>query len=124
MYLTIAIHNTGFSHLQAKLSSPLHPRQFYRHRQFTVFATTATPQGQQPNHTNTTANVHIRPVSSSDYWAVADMHCSAFYPRAGDFWGPVLRLDRVMALQLGKHISIRMMYTPNRVTIFSCFLFE
>ena len=30
------------------------------------------------------------------------MHCDSFYPRAGPFWGPLLRLDRVVALQVGK----------------------
>ena len=35
-----------------------------------------------------------------EYWAVADVHCAAFYPRAA-FWTPFLRLDRVAALQVG-----------------------
>ena len=30
------------------------------------------------------------------------MHCEAFYPRGGPFWGPLLRLDRVMGLHVGK----------------------
>jgi hypothetical protein len=29
------------------------------------------------------------------------MHCTAFYPRAGTFWGPLLRVDRVLALHVG-----------------------
>lgn len=96
----------GFMCLHARLSAPLHPRQSSCSHSLAVLATTATSPDQQPSTTlqNDTyiPDVHIRPVSSSDYWAVADMHCSAFYPRANNFWGPVLRLDRVMGLQIGK----------------------
>ncbi|KAL4516798.1 hypothetical protein Ndes2437B_g00905 [Nannochloris sp. 'desiccata'] len=103
-------HLAGFTPFQARLSSPLHPRQSSRRRSLTVLATTATSPDQQPSstlvNTNPEPDVHIRPVSSSDYWAVADMHCSAFYPRANSFWGPVLRLDRVMGLQIGQERDI------------------
>ena len=44
----------------------------------------------------------VRPAESADYWAVADLHCSAFYPRAPPFWFSALRVDRVMAVQLGE----------------------
>ncbi|KAL4546288.1 hypothetical protein Ndes2526B_g05373 [Nannochloris sp. 'desiccata'] len=102
-------HLAGFTPFQARLSSPLHPRQSSR-RSLTVLATTATSPDQQPSstlvNTNPEPDVHIRPVSSSDYWAVADMHCSAFYPRANSFWGPILRLDRVMGLQIGQERDI------------------
>ena len=105
------IPTAGYTPLQASLSSPLHlPRLKIsrRHRQaiVTVLATTATPPDSHSTllktNTSKTPDVHIRPVSSSDYWAVADMHCNAFYPRATQFWAPLLRLDRVMALQIGK----------------------
>ena len=44
----------------------------------------------------------VRHAEASDYWAIADLHCMAFYPRATFFWFSALRLDRVMALQLGE----------------------
>lgn len=44
----------------------------------------------------------MRSAASSDAWAAADIHCNAFYPNAGPFWGPLLRLDRVLSLQVGR----------------------
>lgn len=77
---------------------PLLPTRSYRS------TLQATAHEANPSTTETASNedFHIRAVTPSDYWAVADMHCEAFYPRAGPLWGPMLRLDRVMALQIGK----------------------
>ena len=67
-------------------------------------ASTSQPPPQQSpwGGVHASGGVALRPAGSDDYWAVADCHCTAFYPRAGAFWGPLLRLDRVMALQLGR----------------------
>jgi hypothetical protein len=43
----------------------------------------------------------VRSAATGDFWAAADVHCCSFYPGAGSFWGPLLRLDRVMSLHLG-----------------------
>ncbi|KAI3434947.1 hypothetical protein D9Q98_003001 [Chlorella vulgaris] len=43
----------------------------------------------------------VRPAVPADYWPIADLHCSAFYPRAAPFWFSLLRLDRVISLELG-----------------------
>ena len=45
--------------------------------------------------------LRMNSVTAADYWAVADVHCAAFYPSAGAFWDPLLRLDRVVSLQVG-----------------------
>jgi hypothetical protein len=35
-----------------------------------------------------------------DYFAIAEVHAQSFYPTANWFFGPLLRLDRVQALQV------------------------
>ncbi|KAL4854556.1 hypothetical protein ACK3TF_004720 [Chlorella vulgaris] len=47
----------------------------------------------------------VRPAVAADYWPIADLHCSAFYPRAAPFWFSLLRLDRVISLELGSQRS-------------------
>ncbi|KAL4425296.1 hypothetical protein ABPG75_009312 [Micractinium tetrahymenae] len=47
------------------------------------------------------AACRVRPAEAGDYWALADLHTCAFYPRATPFWFAALRLDRVMSLQVG-----------------------
>ena len=45
--------------------------------------------------------VAVRPAAAADHWAVAELHCEAFYPRLGDSpLAPLLRFDRVVALQV------------------------
>ncbi len=39
-----------------------------------------------------------------DWWGVADVHCCAFYPEAAAFWRPLLRLDRVVSMRVGKYV--------------------
>jgi hypothetical protein len=43
---------------------------------------------------------HVRQADVSDGWGVARVHCDSFYPDAG-LLAPLLRLDRVLALQVG-----------------------
>ena len=35
-----------------------------------------------------------------DYWAIAEVHAQSFYPTANWFFPPLLRIDRVVALQV------------------------
>lgn len=56
---------------------------------------TATPSN------SIAAALQIRKASTADYWPISDMHCTAFYPRANGFWGPLLRIDRVLSLHVG-----------------------
>jgi hypothetical protein len=46
----------------------------------------------------------VRPVQVSDFWALAEVHCTSFYPRARWPFAPFLRLDRVVALQVRAHL--------------------
>lgn len=73
------------------------------------------PQEQPPDSTPTStgardasaprrsagAACRVRPAEAGDYWALADLHACAFYPRSTPFWFAALRLDRVMSLQVG-----------------------
>jgi hypothetical protein len=43
---------------------------------------------------------HVRQADVSDGWGVARVHCESFYPDSG-LLAPLLRLDRVLALQVG-----------------------
>jgi ribosomal protein S18 acetylase RimI-like enzyme len=47
----------------------------------------------------------VRPAAAdgADDWEVAEAHCAAFYPGArAPLWGPLLRLDRVVSLRMGR----------------------
>jgi len=46
----------------------------------------------------------VRPVQVLDFWALAEVHCTSFYPRAQWPFAPFLRLDRVVALQVRAHL--------------------
>lgn len=35
-----------------------------------------------------------------DYWAIAEVHAQSFYPTANWIFAPLLRIDRVVALQV------------------------
>lgn len=61
----------------------------------------AAPSSSEPSAAPAPTDFHIRSVTAADYWAVADVHCEAFYPKSGPFWAPLLRLDRVVGLQVG-----------------------
>ena len=67
----------------------------------TAAQATAQEPAPSPSDCRSNKDFHVRVATPSDYWAVSDMHCEAFYPRAGPLWGPMLRLDRVMSLQIG-----------------------
>lgn len=43
----------------------------------------------------------IRSAAVEDYWSIAEVHAQSFYPSANWLLGPLLRLDRVHALQVG-----------------------
>ena len=45
-------------------------------------------------------HVGIRPAVVKDYWAIAEVHAQSFYPSANPILAPLLRLDRVLALQV------------------------
>lgn len=47
----------------------------------------------------------LRRVGDDDLWAVADMHRRVFYPTAPAFTAPLMRLDRIAALVLGKDLE-------------------
>ncbi len=47
----------------------------------------------------------IREAEDEEYWDIADVHCHSFYPHIQQPAGFFLRLDRVMALHLGKVIE-------------------
>lgn len=49
----------------------------------------------------------IRVAQEEDDWAVAHCHCNAFYPRARHPVASALRVDRVMALVLGRDLERR-----------------
>ena len=42
----------------------------------------------------------VRTAQPTELWELADMHCATFYPTAGFLCGPLLRLDRFLALQV------------------------
>ncbi|KAK9841751.1 hypothetical protein WJX81_000774 [Elliptochloris bilobata] len=46
-------------------------------------------------------DVVIRNVEVEDFWALAEVHCQSFYPRARWPFAAFLRLDRVVAMQVG-----------------------
>lgn len=48
------------------------------------------------------ASVKYRLAVSEDFWAVADVHCCAFYPTSAAFWDALLRMDRVLSLHVGE----------------------
>lgn len=48
----------------------------------------------------------IRSAAVEDYWSIAEVHAQSFYPSANWLLGPLLRLDRVHALQVRKHCSV------------------
>ncbi len=41
-----------------------------------------------------------RMATTADFWAIAEVHAQSFYPTADWLFGPLLRLDRVCALQV------------------------
>ena len=43
----------------------------------------------------------VRSAAVEDYWSIAEVHAQSFYPSANWLLGPLLRLDRVHALQVG-----------------------
>lgn len=47
------------------------------------------------------AALRVRPAEAGEFWAIADLHACAFYPRSTPFWFAALRLDRVMSIQVG-----------------------
>lgn len=50
----------------------------------------------------------IRPAQVADFWALAEVHCTSFYPRAQWPFAPFLRLDRIVALKvLGRLLDAR-----------------
>lgn len=53
------------------------------------------------------ATLRVRPAEAGEFWAIADLHACAFYPRSTPFWFAALRLDRVMSLQVGQSIAAR-----------------
>ena len=50
----------------------------------------------------------IRSAAVEDYWSIAEVHAQSFYPSANWLLGPLLRLDRVHALQVGCALCMRM----------------
>lgn len=42
----------------------------------------------------------VRPATVNDYWAIAEVHAQSFYPKANWIFAPLLRIDRVFALQV------------------------
>eukprot|EP00951_Prasinocladus_malaysianus_P006830 scaffold48703_cov41-Prasinocladus_malaysianus.AAC.1 len=50
-------------------------------------------------------NFDVREALPEDYWSVADVHCMSFYPSAEPPMLHFLRLDRVLALHLGRMIE-------------------
>ena len=65
-------------------------------------STVSSPKGSSPSSPGSSSSPWVRPAQRVDYWAIADLHCCAFYPRATPFWFALLRLDRVLSLQMGE----------------------
>ncbi|GAB4812967.1 hypothetical protein N2152v2_000013 [Parachlorella kessleri] len=61
-------------------------------------------QGAQPGALQ--YQLQYRLATRDDFWAVADVHCLSFHPRAAPFWDPLLRFDRVLSLQVGSEAKI------------------
>lgn len=69
------------------------------HRQCALLAGKAWGASEAPLQ-NGSGDVAIRQASVEDYFAIAEVHAQSFYPTANWFFGPLLRLDRVQALQV------------------------
>ncbi|EIE26357.1 acyl-CoA N-acyltransferase [Coccomyxa subellipsoidea C-169] len=48
-----------------------------------------------------------RMATTADFWAIAEVHAQSFYPTADWLFGPLLRLDRVCALQMGIDADVK-----------------
>lgn len=59
-----------------------------------------------PRGSSAVPSCRVRPAEPGDYWAIADLHCMSFYPRATFFWFAALRMDRVMSLQMGEWLVV------------------
>jgi hypothetical protein len=47
-------------------------------------------------------NYAVREATVTDYWAIAEVHAQSFFPSANWLLGPLVRLDRVAAIQVRK----------------------
>eukprot|EP01024_Parvocaulis_polyphysoides_P050770 TRINITY_DN4955_c0_g1_i1.p1 TRINITY_DN4955_c0_g1~~TRINITY_DN4955_c0_g1_i1.p1 ORF type:complete len:313 (-),score=44.39 TRINITY_DN4955_c0_g1_i1:1617-2519(-) len=50
-------------------------------------------------------DIDIGVAKSDEYWAIADLHCKAFYPNSSGLYSGLMELERVISLQEGERIN-------------------
>ncbi|CAL8466637.1 g6173 [Coccomyxa elongata] len=73
---------------------------YYTHRSASSGTATSGAELQGRKYSSS-VQYATRLATTADFWAIAEVHAQSFYPNADWLFGPLLRLDRVCALQMG-----------------------